>query len=267
VRSASIPLFALLVLLSATPAFAQKTATLRGIVLIDSTEIPLVGAEVTIGATRLIASSDAAGRFVLPSIPSGKQLVTVKRMGFAPITAVLDFAPGDTLVGDFLMVTATAKLKGVTVRERATATIKLVGFEERRKAGYGNFIGPERLQGIDARQTADVLQQIPGPHIFRSTNSGSAWVAGGRGVYNTGAYNVDRSDRSRGAPRDQCYATVYLDGSPVFSALPGELLFDINSIPASMLGAIEYYNGSSSIPEAYPQKRGTCGVLMIWTKV
>ncbi len=252
-RSASIPLFALLVLLSATPAFAQKTATLRGIVLIDSTEIPLVGAEVTIGATRLIASSDAAGRFVLPSIPSGKQLVTVKRMGFAPITAVLDFAPGDTLVGDFLMVTATAKLKGVTVRERATATIKLVGFEERRKAGYGNFIGPERLQGIDARQTADVLQQIPGPHIFR--------------VYNTGAYNVDRSDRSRGAPRDQCYATVYLDGSPVFSALPGELLFDINSIPASMLGAIEYYNGSSSIPEAYPQKRGTCGVLMIWTKV
>ena len=143
---------------------------------------------------------------------------------------------------------------------------KMLGFDDRRRMGFGNFIGPDELAKMQNRTLSDMMRLVPGPSIHRSSNSGMAWVANGRGSTSTGGYTVDRSDRMRGAPVSQCYSTVYLDGAAVFSALPGELLFDINSVPTDVVAGIEFYGGASAIPPQVPAKRNTCGVLVIWTK-
>jgi carboxypeptidase-like protein len=246
---------------------AQKMSVLAGKVMQDSSEIPVLGAEITVQGVRGGAISDSLGRFVLGNIPSGKALVTIKRLGFSPITAVLTFAPGDTLEGEFLLVTTAARLKGVEIRGKSRDPARLIAFEERRKSGFGQFIGPEVLAKMEARRTDDVLRTIPGPVIQRSNVSSAAWVAAGRGAYSNGLYKVERMDITRGADPGKCYSTVYLDGVAVFSALAGETLFDINSVPPAQIHGIEYYSSSGTIPPQFPEKRGTCGVIVVWTKV
>ena len=253
-------------LAAAAPVGAQKMSVLSGKVMTDSLEIPVLGAEITIKDVRGSALSDSLGRFVFPNIPPGKQLVTVRRLGFSPITAVLTFTPGDTLEGEFLLVTTAQRLRGVEIRGRNTTPRRIIEFDERRKSGFGEFIGPEQLARMESRRTDDVLRLIPGPNIVRSNVSSSAWVAMGRGAYTPGIYRLDRMDINKGADPNKCYATVYIDGVAVFSALPGEQLFDINSVPPNEIHGIEYYGGAGSIPPQFPQKRGTCGVLVVWTK-
>ena len=267
VRPASrLALVAVLCAMVAVPAAAQKMAVLSGKVMTDSSEIAIFGAEVTIKDVRGVAISDSLGRFLFLNIPAGKQLVTVRRLGFAPITAVLTFTPGDTLDGEFLMMTSAQRLRGVEVRGRASTPARIKAFDERRASGFGDFIGPETLAKMESRRTDDVLRLMPGPKIVRSNVSSSAWVAAGRGAYNRGGYRLERMDVNKGADPNLCYATVYVDGVAVFSALPGELLFDINTVPPNQIHGIEYYTGAGTIPPQFPEKRNTCGVLIVWTK-
>ena len=261
---AALPLA--LLLLAGSRARAQKMSALAGKVMQDSTELPVLGAEVTVQGVRGLAISDSLGRFVLGNIPPGRALVSVKRLGFAPLTAILNFVSGDTLEGEFLLVTTAARLKGVEIRARSKDPARLVAFDERRKSGFGQFVGPEQLAKMESRRTDDVIRMMPGPNVVKSNISSTAWVAAGRGTYNGGVYRVDRVDIQKGADPGKCYATVYVDGVAVFSALPGELLFDINSVPANQIHGIEYYAGSGTIPPQFPEKRGTCGVLIVWTK-
>lgn len=263
----SIALVAILSLAAAAPAAAQKMSVLTGRVMTDSAEVPVRGAEVTIKDLRGNAISDSLGRFIIPNIPAGKQLVNVRRLGFAPITAVLTFTAGDTLEGEFLLMTAAQRLRGVEVRGRSNVPKRLLDFETRRNSGFGEFIGPETLAKMESRRTDDVIRMMSGPYIQRSTTSSSAWIAAGRMQINPGVYRVDRMDINRGADPSKCYATVYIDGVAVFSALPGETLFDINTVPPNQIHGIEYYGGAGTIPPQFPQKRGTCGVLVIWTRV
>lgn len=258
-----------LALLIAAPALAQKSApriaTMYGRVLTDSTERPIIGADIVVADDQITATTDSAGRFRLPAISAGKHLVSVRRLGFKPIEAAITFAPGDTLEGDFILSKSLQRLERVVIRTTALSP-KMLGFDDRRRMGFGNFIGPDELAKMQNRTMSDLLRLVPGPAVHRSNNSGMAWVANGRGSTSTGGYTVDRSDRMRGAPTSQCYSTVYLDGAAVFSALPGELLFDINSVPSDVVAGIEFYGGAGAIPPQFPAKRNTCGVLVIWTK-
>ena len=265
-RLARIALAATLTLAVPRGARAQSLSALSGRVMRDSTEIPVLGAEVIVQGVRTTALTDSLGHFLIRSIPPGKAIVSVKRLGFAPMRAVLTFAGGDTVEADFLLSPTVGRLKGVEIRARARTPARLVGFEDRRRSGFGQFIGPEELANMQSRRTDDVLRTIPGPSIVRSNVSGAAWIAAGRGAFSSGLYRVERTDINRGADAEKCYATVYVDGVPVFSALPGELLFDINSVPPNVIHGMEYYGGAGTIPPEFPEKRGTCGVLVIWTK-
>jgi hypothetical protein len=251
---------------AASPAAAQKMAVLSGKVMTDSLEIPVLGAEVTVKDVRGMAISDSLGHFVFANVPPGKQLVNVRRLGFSPITAVLTFTPGDTLEGEFLLLTSVQRLRGVEIKGRSTTPRRIMEFEDRRKSGFGEFIGPEQLSTMESRRTDDVLRLIPGPNIVRSNVTTNAWVAMGRGAFSPGIYTLDKTDINKGADPQKCYATVYVDGVAVFSADPGELLFDINSVSVGEIHGIEFYSGAGTIPPQFPQKRGTCGVLVVWTK-
>ena len=247
-------------------AGAQKFAALKGLVLVDADSRFVGGADIRVGAS-LLATSDSLGRFLVSSIPPGKQEISIRRLGYAPIRAVFTFAAADTIEGEFRLVPSTVTtLPGVEVRGLQPEKIKLRAFEARRAAGFGNFLTEEQIDRAGHALTSDVIRQIPGPNIIKSPNSFAAWVSTGRGSSAT-VWSPGNFDQRRGARQDACYATVYLDGIAVFSALPGEGLFDVNSLPPSTIGGIEFYASSSVIPAELPQKRGTCGVLAIWTRV
>jgi hypothetical protein len=247
-------------------AGAQKPSALKGIILVDADSRSVGGADIRVGSS-LAVTSDSLGRFLVSSIPPGKQEVSIRRVGFAPIRAVFTFAAADTIEGEFRLVpTAVTTLPGVEVRGLQPEKIKLKSFESRRSAGLGNFLTEEQIDRGGRALTSDVMRQMPGPKIIKSPNSFAAWVSTGRGSMAT-VWSPGSFDQRRGAQSNACYATVYLDGIAVFSALPGEGLFNVNSLPPSTIGGIEFYSSSAVIPAELPQKRGTCGVLAIWTRV
>ena len=244
----------------------RRPSALHGFVLTDSTEHPLRGAEVTIPRLRMSVLTDSLGGFRLAGIQAGHEVVIVHRAGFVTVTTQLTFTAGDTLETDFLMVPNAQPLAGVRVSAKNTPR-RFAEFERRRAAGFGHFITEEALLKMQSRLVSEVLSTLPGPHIYRSNSSTAAWVASSRGQQSiSGVFQVDQFDRSRGAPGNQCYAAVFLDGSPVFTAQRGQQLFDINTISTAEIAGIEYYGGGGTMPPEFNGSRNTCGALVIWTK-
>ncbi|MBI1809756.1 MAG: carboxypeptidase regulatory-like domain-containing protein [Gemmatimonadetes bacterium] len=259
---------ALVLCTAAHDAGAQSSGVLTGIVRDLAAAAPLGGAQLAIDGTTLTARTDTAGRFSIGLIPPGQHVVTVRRLGYTRVTTVITVAPGDTLDADIALSAVPERLPEVEITTRDPLKLRLMGFEERRSAGFGHFIGPETFSRDDARSTADFLRLLPGTRIVKSATSNATWLAGGRLARGSVTAAVSRFDRQRGAQPDRdCYASVYLDGMPAFSAMPNEMLFDLNTIPANTLAAAEFYAGAAQAPPEFPQKRNTCGVLVLWTKL
>jgi len=247
-------------------AAQSRLAALRGNVLADSSNRPLSGAEVSIPRLGKTAVTDSLGGFLIPGIELGREVVMVKRIGFTSITSQLQFSKAETVDVDFLMLPTAQRLAQVEVKGKPREA-KLMEFDRRRAEGFGHFITLDQLVNQQNRLLSEVINTIPGQQIYRSNNSTAAWVASARGQQSVlGTFKVDRSDISRGAPNNQCYAAVFLDGTPVFTGRRGELLFDINSVPTSQIAGIEYYGGAGSQPAQFNVGGNTCGALIIWTK-
>lgn len=260
----------LLVAQSAVPAprlVAQRTGVLTGIVRSASSSVPVALAEVSIDRTGLVGLTDTGGRFSVDGIPAGRHTILVRRLGFALLSTPINFAAGDTLDAEFGLSVVATRLPEVEITARDPMKLKPTGFERRRAAGFGHFLGPDAFKNADARLTADLLRQLPGTRLVNAATSSASWLAAGRTTRGSPLWSADRFDRRRGATDSNCYASVYLDGMPVFSALPNELLFDVNSVPPNTIAAVEFYAGPAQAPPEYPEQRNTCGVLVLWTRL
>jgi hypothetical protein len=199
-------------------------------------------------------------------VPLGDDIIIVRRLGFAELTTQLHFAAGDTVDVDFVLLPTGQRLPDVKVNGRASR-FNLAEFDRRRAEGFGHFFTDSQLVKMTNRLLSEVVNMIPGPQIYRSNNSTAAWVSTARGAQSiAGTFVLDQSDVRRGAPNNQCYAAVFLDGVPVFTGRPGQLLFDINSVPTAQIAGIEYYGGAGSLPPEFNRGGNTCGALVIWTK-
>lgn len=84
---------------AAAPLAAQRELhTVRGVVT-DTDGRPVQGAEVLLDSRKRAATTDAAGRFLLDSVPAGNRRLLVRRVGFLPVQPPVRVpqAPGDSL--------------------------------------------------------------------------------------------------------------------------------------------------------------------------
>ncbi|MEM9663966.1 MAG: TonB-dependent receptor [Bacteroidota bacterium] len=111
-----------LVALFSAPAVLAQIQTVRGVVLDRDTRIPLIGANViVVGAEPLIGTAtDLDGRFVLPSVPLGRQTLRVSYLGYTPriLPNVLVRAGQETVLEIAL---AEQLVEGVEIIVRAEA--------------------------------------------------------------------------------------------------------------------------------------------------
>ena len=238
-------------ILLAGPAFAQETGYASGRVLADSTEAAIAGATVSIPHLRVAATSDSLGRFALRGIAPGEHLVIVRRLGFSPLSTVLQFAAGDSVDADFLLEPVPQRLSNVDVRG-AGVSRKLAEFEERRVFGIGHFLTTEEIEKTGATRVSEVLRVLPGLQLVRMNGRGDMYVGSTRG-----AQSLLRAGAAR-----PCPAEIVLDGIVVATGAT-----NINGILAqSDIAAIEWYAGAAQIPAKYGGTKNTCAVLVLWTK-
>lgn len=249
------------------PAVLGAQSILKGVVLTDVTETPIAGAEIVFPQLGLSVKSDSTGKFRIAAIPAGNHLVIVRHLRYSPAQTVLTFAGGDSIDTDMLLTAAKTVLPTVEVATEKVPTGKLAAFDERRRAGIGRFLSATDLEKFDGRRVSDALSTLPGNQILQG-NSMVAWVYGGRGVQSRsgGGSSLDRMDIARGAKPGYCYAAVVVDGAFVYQGLPGEALFDINSIPIQNIAGVESYVGAATMPAMYNGTRRTCGLIVLWTK-
>jgi hypothetical protein len=258
-----VKLLRILALICLVPAALSAQASLRGRVLTDSTELPIAGVVVSIEELRIQAMSDSLGNFVLSNVKPGAHIITAKKIGFAALTTRLRFGANEKLEADFLMQVNAQALPEAKVEAKAPVRAKLVDFEERRALGAGGrYLTTADFDKRAWSSTSDVLRtSVPGLEIKRDATRGSqAYAVGGRLQVPGGAFT------NGGNPPGPCFAAVVVDGAFVYQGHAGEPLFDINSIPPSAIAGLEYYASAASIPAKYNGTRGTCGLMMIWTR-
>ncbi|MCX5763133.1 MAG: carboxypeptidase regulatory-like domain-containing protein [Gemmatimonadetes bacterium] len=249
-------------------ARAQAQAVLKGMVLVNITETPIAGAEVTLPALNLRATSDSSGRFLIRGIPAGNYAVTVRHIRYSPISSLLSFGATDTVDTDMLLTAAQTVLPTVAIAGEKAPTGKLSAFDERRRSGAGHFLTEADLKKNENGRLAEALARLPGNKVL-SGSSQSSWLYGGRGVQSRSSSStpsVDPFDKAKGAKSGYCYSAVVLDGIFVYQGNPGESLFDLNSVLLSEIAGVESYAGGATIPAMYNGTRSTCGLIVIWTK-
>ncbi|MBX6333292.1 MAG: TonB-dependent receptor, partial [Gemmatimonadaceae bacterium] len=221
---------------AADPSPAART--LRGVVTDAVTHAPVAGATITIGGTTLGAVSDSAGRYQIANAPSGRRLVTVRRLGLTPVTrsAVIN-ASGESVL-NFVVTHAASRLNEVVV----TGTIAPTAMRE-----VPTAVTVIRAEDIERHHLTRLGQ------IFRGmTPGGVAW--------DLGTDNYTNSIIARGTNTflaGQSSVKIYLDGI--------ELANDLYApIDVSSIDHVELTRG----PEAstlYGSNAGG-GVMQIFTK-
>ncbi len=205
------------------------------------------GATVEMGGA--VSRTDAAGLFRISATRRDSVTITVRRIGFTPVTSVLRAADlmGDTLLVVMKEVAHTLDVVAVTARDRRSA-LGFGSFEERRARGLGVFVTREDITRRNSLRLSDVMRNRRGVQLVRLSN---------------GSYGVRFVTSPARPGRARCIPALWLDGTRARD-------MEIDEIPATDVEAVELYQSLSSTPFQFSSGGSTsewCGAIVVWTRV
>lgn len=208
----------------------------------DAAGAALEGVSVAIpGAT---VRSDIRGAFELFTIDVDTVTISLRRVGYEPIDALLTARNRlwDTVLVQ--MDQSAQRLSNVKVSEtRTRAALGLRDFEERRARGIGTFITRADIVERGASRLSDLLRTKRGVNVVRGKVRFVANTAGSRTT--------------------ACQPDIWLDGTRSRG-------MEVDEILPSTVEAMELYSNFSTIPvEFQPMGNNTtpCGTIVIWTRI
>jgi hypothetical protein len=240
------------------PAFAQfrdrdwsQMGVIDGVVT-DTTLRPVALAEISILRTDIRISSNAAGRFRFTDVPAGQYLLIVRRIGFRPISAIVEIGRGDTLRLSYTMEPVFQAFDNVVITEQRTS-LRMLEFEERRAQGNGFFLTREQIERRNLPVSADYLRLAPSVTLAPSHNA--------TGISELIAIARREGGSVFGDGANACAMQVVLDGVPMPPRFPLEMLPN----PRELAG-IEIYAGPSTVPAQFSGLDRRCGMVIVWTR-
>lgn len=239
--AASVALAALLLPRSARPQ--QPSAGAIAAVVEDSSGLGIAGAELSVAGSAVHGFTDDRGRVRLAPIQPGVAALTVRRLGFQPVTQRVTVAAGPPTPARVELVAVAQRMAPVLVRGAARARDEpLAGFYARRQRGIGHFFTRADIEHADPLRLTDLFRRIPGMRI------GSTRV-------------LPAAVRMRGATN--CPPLVWEDGMPAAAAE-----VDLDAIPPGAVEAMEVYSGLAEAPMQFmpPVNVKACGVIVIWSR-
>ncbi len=229
---------------------SAQTATLFGLVMRDASGHELSGAEVQLAGMPRAVLTNARGGFRIDAVPAGRYPLTIRHVGFRPLTDTIEVAAGQRVEREFVMAEQPQELDSVRVTAAETRYISpnLRAFEERRKAGRGGyFITDSILRRNDERNIGGVVA-ANAPGVMLVSAAGYTYLA---------------SSRKGG----KCWVGVYIDGVRIYDGTMGMINRpDFNRIAVREYAAVEFYPGDASLPLQYSNRGSECGTLLLWTR-
>ncbi len=234
-----------------TQAPARAAGVIDGTVT-DTLLKPVGFAEVKILRTDISVETNSAGRFRFTEVPAGQYLLIVRRIGFRPISSVIQVGARDTLRLSFLMEPALQTLDKVVVTEDRRS-IKLRDFEARRAQGVGFFITQDQIEKRNLPVSADYLRMAPSISLAPSPNAS--------GISELVAISKREGGSVFGEGAMACAMQVVVDGVPMPRRFPLELL----PTPREIMG-FEIYSGAATVPPQFSGADRRCGMILVWTR-
>ena len=213
---------------------------IRGVVR-DSMGQAIIGAQIIIRGSQLIAETDDSGRFELAKVRPGMMSIHFRRLGYQPDTMDLLVLAGKTVPVEVMLARRLVSLTPVVITGRSDLTGWRAGFYWRKELGSGHFFTADDIEKRNPSMMSDMFRQIPSVRIQSS-----------RGVIRN-----QLRFRSSGS----CPPLTVLDGAPLAA---GE--FDIDALSPRSIAAFEVYTGSTVPPQFHVVTRRYCGAIVIWSK-
>lgn len=200
---------------------AQARGAISGSVKAATSGVVIGDATVSITTAQRSVVTDAAGRFTMHDLAAGTYDVIASAVGRAPKKATVTVRGGQTATLDFTLEPGSLLLPGYVV----TATKAPV--EASKIAGTVNFLTPAQVRTTPARETQDMLREVPAIEMPRTSSQvgGTAQIVSIRGV-------------------DEGRTAVLLDGIPLNDAW-GEWI-DWNRAPRGSVERVEVFEGGAS---------------------
>ncbi len=133
-------------------AVAQGSGTVMGVVVDESTQRPLAGAQIFVAGTSRGTITDQDGRYLIPNVPTGPQIVRATLIGYSQGEQQINLDDGGTATVDFSLAPSAVELGGIVVNA-------ITGEEERKRELGTNVanIDVSELQPATITKLADVL--------------------------------------------------------------------------------------------------------------
>lgn len=224
----------------AHPHRRTGTATLSGTVSAAPGGQPITAAHVGIEDGPQTTTNDR-GQWTLANAPPGTRMLGVRAVGYYP-----EWRPVDVIgtVGPIRVALSTLKavLDTVTVRATRLYDRDADGFERRRRAGFGHYVGREEIERSHPMFTTDLLRSILSIRVDESAEFENRMLM--------------RGDDGR-----ECSPAIYVDDMRVDGLGGGDI--DSWVRPTDVVG-IEVYTNAEAPAEF--QTMSDCGSIVIWTR-
>ena len=209
-------------IIAATASIAQAQASsIQGTVTSTDTHRPIAGARVSIEQPARVVLTDANGHYVIRNVPSRDYEVAFSALGSSPSTLKVSVGKGESTDANVELAPGSLMLSSVIISATRAPT------EARKVAATVNVLTQEQIRTSPARESQDLLREIPGVELPRTSSQvgGSAQIVSIRGV-------------------DEGRTVVTFDGVPMTDAW-GEWV-DWSKIPKSLLDRVEVIEGGTS---------------------
>jgi TonB-dependent Receptor Plug Domain/Carboxypeptidase regulatory-like domain len=254
----------------AVPTVSRSQVTIRGVLVDDSSGVPVRGAAVMLvdpvtDGPVVRSVSDSLGQFSLVTNPGTYQIAAVKEGFNTTLSAPVPLGDGEGLTiripiaskGDVQhRIGVLEHTLGRTQRRtRPQGTAALPGFAARRSLGAGLSFTRKELSSSSSETLADFLRQVPGVRVPSTSVSSSRSNDGSDGV------------SIRGGTSDGCRVGWYLDGHRMdLRGTPDPFIESLGSMRLDDLEAVEVFRGLSEMPPEFASPELRCGAVALWSR-
>ena len=236
------------VLLIATAAQQAAAQVIRGKLLDQYTNQPIVGATIALvtptnAPVGVTTKTGNDGSFSIKAPADGIYRLRADLSGYlSAVTPAIELGKGDEIDINWRLLAGQIQMRPVAiVASNRRTSGKLSGFYDRaQRHGFGYFITPDQIQKMRPFFVTDLLRTVPGLEVLPSPR---------------GFGNIVRT-------LEGCQPAVYLDG--VRFRLMGESIDNI--VDPNSLEGVEVYTHAAEVPAQFMDARNNCGVIALWTK-
>lgn len=236
-----IELLSRALLLSAADSTTKVgNATVSGVVVLEGSSAN-AGSRVELVGTDIVVMTNDKGEFTMRNLPSGSRVLLARHLGFGAETVPVDLSSHEEKRVTMKLPKFLAIMDPVLVTARRSAALDRIGFNQRKKSGFGYYIGPERLQNMHASAVTDILRLVPGLRVSYGPDG-----------------DVVSSTRGGGSGCVQ----YFLDDMPYTEMTPGDIN---NFVTGGEVVAVEVYQDTGT-PAQYSRAGMFCTTIVLWTR-